>query len=173
MTNRPSVAVRAAEPTPENPIRAQKQRQSIRRASQRFEESVADLKTLHKAARVEVDSATGWARTVRGTFRVGTPVPPAQQRQFNYMIGAREMGNHPASAFLERFSALFGLDEPMDQLFLRGVTPLSQGDWFAFGIDIFAVGRGAPAQIDVVVAPNGAVIYAGFGQAGAVPGREG
>ena len=173
MSNRPSVAVRAAEPTPENPIRAQKQRQSIKRASQRFEETSADLRTVHKGARIEIDPATGWARTVRGTFRIGTPMPPALQRQFRYMLGAKEMGSHPAAAFLERFSALFGLDEPMDQLFLRGVTPLSQGDWFAFGIDIFAVGRGAPAQLDVVVAPNGAVIYAGFGQAGAVPGREG
>ena len=172
MANRPSVAARAAEPTPENPIRAQKQRQSVRRASARFEEVSAELKALHKGARIEIDSASGWARTVRGIFRIGTPVPPAQQRQFRYMLGAREMGNHPAAAFLEKFSALFGLDEPMDQLFLRGVTPLSQGDWFAFGIDIFAVGRGAPAQIDVVVARNGAVIYAGFGQAGAVPGRE-
>ncbi|MBC7462108.1 MAG: hypothetical protein H7287_12160 [Thermoleophilia bacterium] len=172
MANRPSVAARAAEPTPENPIRAQKQRQSVKRASQRFEETVADLKTVHKGARVEVDSASGWARTVRGNFRVGTPIPPAQQRQFRYMLGAREMGNHPAAAFMERFSALFGLDDPMEQLFLRGVTPLSQGDWFAFGIDIFAVGRGAPAQIDVVIAPNGAVLYAGFGSAGAVPGRE-
>lgn len=172
MANRPSVAARAAEPTPENPIRAQKQRQSIRRASQRFDECVADLKSLHKAARIEIDSSTGWAKAIRGRFRIGTPVPPAQQRQFRYMLGAREMGNHPAAAFMERFSALFGLDEPMDQLFLRGVTPLSQGDWFAFGIDIFAVGRGAPAQIDVVIAPNGAVIYAGFGQAGTVPGRE-
>lgn len=172
MANRPSVATRAAEPTPENPIRAQKQRQSVRRASQRFDEVVADLKSVGRGTRVEIDSASGWARTVRGTFRVGTPVPPAQQRQFRYMLGAREMGAHPAAAFMERFSAIFGLDDPMEQLFLRGVTPLSQGDWFAFGIDIFAVGRGAPAQIDVVVAPNGAVIYAGFGSAGTVPGRE-
>jgi hypothetical protein len=172
MANRPSVAARAAEPTPENPIRAHKQRQSVKRASQRFDETVADLKSVHKGARVEIDSASGWARTVRGNFRVGTPIPPAQQRQFRYMLGAREMGNHPAAAFMDRFSALFGLDDPMEQLFLRGVTPLSQGDWFAFGIDIFAVGRGAPAQIDVVIAPNGAVLYAGFGSAGAVPGRE-
>ena len=44
---------------------------------------------------------------------------------------------------------------------LPGTQPLAVGR-----------GRGAPAQIDVVVAPNGAVIYAGFGQAGTVPGRE-
>jgi hypothetical protein len=172
MANRPTVAARAAEPTPDNPIRAQKQRQSLRRASQRFEETVADLKTVDRRARVEIDSATGWARTVRGKFRVGTPIPPAQQRQFRYMCGAHEMGAHPAAVFMDRFSALFGLDDPLQQLFLRGVTPLSQGDWFAFGIDIFATGRGQAAQIDVVVAPNGEVIYAGFGQAGAVPGRE-
>src|SRR5690606_7977427 len=101
--------------------------------SQRFDEVVADLKSVGRGTRVEIDPATGWARTIRGTFRVGTPVPPAQQRQFRYMLGAREMGAHPAAAFMERFSALFGLDDPMEQLFLRGVTPLSQGDWFAFG----------------------------------------
>lgn len=172
MAERSSVAARAAEPTPENPIRTRKQRQSITRASRRFADTLGDLKTVDRRARVEVDSATGWARTVRGRFRIGTPMPPAQQRRFPYMVGARELGDHPSVAFLERFSALFGLDDPRDQLFLRGITPLSQGDWFAFGIDIFAVGRGQAAQLDVVVAPNGEVIYAGFGQAGAVPSRE-
>lgn len=172
MAERSSVAARASEPTPENPMRAQKQRRSIKRASQLFIETVADLKTIDKRARVEIDSASGWARTVRGKFRVGVALPPAQQRQFRYMCGAHELGNHPAVIFLERFSALFGLDDPREQLFLRGITPLSQGDWFAFGIDIFATGRGQAAQLDVVIAPNGDVIYAGFGQAGDVPGRE-
>ena len=172
MTERSSVAARASEPTPENPIRAQRQNQSIKRASQRFDTTVADLKTVDRRARVEIDPQTGWSRTVRGKFRVGVPTPPQVQRQFRYMIGAKELGNHPTVAFLERFSALFGLDDPREQLFLRGITPLSQGDWFAFGIDIFAVGRGAAAQIDVVVAPNGEVIYAGFGQAGQVPERQ-
>lgn len=172
MANPSSVAARASEPTPENPIREQRQRQSIKRASQRFNETIADLKTVDRRARVEVDPNTGWARAVRGKFAVGRPTPPHVQRQFRYMISARELGSHPTVTFLERFSALFGLDEPMEQLFLRGITPLSQGDWFAFGIDIFAVGRGAAAQIDVVVAPSGEVIYAGFGQAGHVPGRE-
>lgn len=172
MTERSSVAARASEPTPENPIRAQKQRQSIKRASNRFQETVADLKTVDRRARVEVDTRTGWARTVRGKFKVGKPLPPQIQRQFRYMSSARELGDHPTVVFLERFSALFGLDEPAEQLFLRGITPLSQGDWFAFGIDIFAAGRGQAAQIDVVVAPNGDVIYAGFGQAGEVPERQ-
>jgi hypothetical protein len=172
MTEHSSLAARAAEPTPENPIRAQRQRQSIKRASARFDETVADLKTVDKRARVEIDPATGWARTVRGKFRVGMPTPPAVQRQFRYMVGAKELGDHPSVTFLDRFSALFGLDDPKEQLFLRGITPLSQGDWFAFGIDIFAAGRGAAAQIDVVVAPNGDVIYAGFGQAGEVPERQ-
>src|SRR5687767_6031182 len=112
MSNRPTVAARAAEPTPDNPIRAQKQRQSIKRASQRFDEQVADLKTVDRRARLEIDSATGWARTVRGKFRVGTPMPPALQRQFRYMCGAKELGNHPSIVFMERFSALFGLDDP-------------------------------------------------------------
>lgn len=172
MTERSSVAIRAAEPTPENPIRAQKQRQSIKRASQRFATTVEDLKTVDKRARVEVDSATGWARTVRGKFAIGKPLPPQIQRQFRYMVSAKDLGDHPTVVFLDRFSALFGIDQPMDTLFLRGITPLSQGDWFAFGIDIFAVGRGAAAQIDVVVSPRGEVIYAGFGSAGEVPGRE-
>jgi hypothetical protein len=172
MTERSSVAARAAEPTPENPIRLQRQRQSIKRASQRFEETCADLKSIDRRARVEIDPATGWARTVRGNFRVGVPTPPNASRQFRYMISAKELGNHPSVAFLERFSALFGIDTPMDQLFLRGITPLAQGDWYAFGIDIFAGGRGQAAQIDVVVAPNGAVIYAGFGNAGDVPERQ-
>jgi hypothetical protein len=172
MSERSSVAARAAQPTPESPIRARRQKQSIRRASQHFSDSVAEIKELDKRARVEVDSATGWARTVRGNFRVGVPVPPNRQQQFRYMVSARELGSHPAAAFLERFSALFGVDEPLETLFLRGITPLSQGDWFAFGNDIFATGRGAAVQIDVVVAPNGAVIYAGFGQAGEMPGRE-
>lgn len=172
MAEHMSVAARASEPTPENPIRAQRQRQSIKRASARFEATIADLKTLDRRARVETDPATGWARTVRGRFSIGRPMPPAIQRQFRYMISAKELGDHPTVAFLERFSALFGLDDPAEQLFLRGITPLSQGDWFAFGIDIFAVGRGAAAQIDVVVAPNGDVIYAGFGSAGEVPQRS-
>lgn len=172
MAEHSSLAARASEPTPENPIRAQRQRQSIKRASARFEETVADLKTVDRRARVEIDPSTGWARTVRGKFAVGIPTPPNVQRQFRYMISAKELDTHPSVTFLERFSALFGIDEPLDQLFLRGITPLSQGDWFAFGIDIFAVGRGAAAQIDVVIAPNGAVIYAGFGQAGAVPERQ-
>jgi hypothetical protein len=172
MAERSSVAARASEPTPENPIRAQRQRQSIKRASQRFDETVGDLKTVDKRARVEVDPNTGWARTVRGKFRVGVPVPPTVQRQFRYMVSARELESHPTVTFLDRFSALFGIDSPMDTLFLRGITPLAQGDWFAFGIDIFAAGRGAAAQIDVVVAPNGEVIYAGFGSAGEVPERQ-
>ena len=172
MAERSSVAARAAEPTPENPIRAQKQRQSVKRASQKFNDTVADLKTVDRRARVEVDPNSGWARTVRGKFAVGKPLPPKLQRQFRYMSSARELGDHPSVVFLERFSALFGLDEPMEQLFLRGITPLSQGDWFAFGIDIFAAGRGQAAQIDVVIAPNGAVIYAGFGSAGDVPERQ-
>lgn len=172
MAEHMSVAARANEPTPENPIRAQRQRQSIKRASARFDTTVADLKTLDRRARVETDTATGWARTVRGKFSIGRPMPPAVQRQFRYMISAKELGDHPTIAFLDRFSALFGLDDPSEQLFLRGITPLSQGDWFAFGIDIFAVGRGSAAQIDVVVAPNGDVIYAGFGSAGEVPQRS-
>jgi len=109
---------------------------------------------------------------VRGNFKVGIPTPSGASRQYRYMISAKELGSHPSAAFLERFSALFGIDTPMDQLFLRGITPLAQGDWYAFGIDIFAVGRGAAAQIDVVIAPNGAVIYAGFGNAGEVPERH-
>lgn len=172
MAERSSVAARAAEPTPENPIRAQRQRQSIKRASQRFDETLADIKSIDRRARVEIDPATGWARAVRGTFKVGIPTPSGASRQYRYMISAKELGSHPSAAFLERFSALFGIDTPMDQLFLRGITPLAQGDWYAFGIDIFAVGRGAAAQIDVVVAPNGAVIYAGFGNAGEVPERH-
>lgn len=172
MAEHSSVAARASEPTPENPIRAQRQRQSIKRASQRFDETLLDLKTLDKRARVEADPTTGWARTVRGKFRVGIPTAPKVQRAFRYMISAKELDTHPSVVFLDRFSALFGIDQPLDQLFLRGITPLSQGDWFAFGIDIFAVGRGAAAQIDVVVAPNGEVIYAGFGQAGHVPERQ-
>jgi hypothetical protein len=172
MSERSSVAARASEPTPESPIRAQRQRQSIRRASQRFETSVEEIKALDKRARIEIDSATGWARTVRGAFRVGVPVPPNRQQQFRYMVSVKELGTHPAATFLEKFSTLFGIDQPLETLFLRGITPLSQGDWFAFGNDIFATGRGAAVQIDVVVAPNGAVIYAGFGQAGEMPGRE-
>lgn len=172
MAERSSVAARASEPTPENPIRAHRQRQSIKRASQRFDETVVDLKSIDRRARIEVDPSTGWARTVRGSFAVGVPTPLAVQRQFRYMISARELETHPTVTFLERFSALFGIDQPMDMLFLRGITPLSQGDWFAFGIDIFAAGRGAAAQIDVVVAPNGRVIYAGFGSAGEVPERR-
>lgn len=172
MTDRSSVAARAAEPTPENPIRLQRQRQSLKAAAQRFDETVIDLKSVDKRARVEVDANSGWARTVRGTFRVGVPTPPGTSKQFRYMISAKELGNHPSAAFLERFSAIFGIDTPMDQLFLRGITPLAQGDWYAFGIDIFAAGRGSAAQIDVVIAPNGAVLYAGFGSAGDVPGRE-
>lgn len=172
MAERSSVAARAAEPTPENPIRLQRQRQSIKRASQRFDETLTDIKSIDKRARVEIDSSTGWARTVRGTFKVGVPIPAAVARQFRYMISAKELGTHPTAAFLDRFSALFGLDQPLDQLFLRGITPLAQGDWYAFGIDIFAAGRGSAAQLDIVVAPNGAVIYAGFGSAGEVPGRE-
>ncbi len=172
MAERSSVAARASEPTPENPIRAQRQRQSIKRASRLFEQSVLELKELDRRARVEIDPATGWARTVRGRFAIGRPVPPHIQRQFPYMSSAKELGNHPAVTFLEKFSALFGLDQPMDTLFLRGITPLSQGDWFAFGIDIFATAKGSAAQIDVVLAPSGEVIYAGFGQAGQLPGRE-
>lgn len=172
MTERSSVAARASEPTPENPVKLQRQRQSLKRASQRFEETVADLKGVDRRARVEIDPSTGWARTVRGTFKVGTPTAPGAARQFRYMISAKELGNHPSVAFLERFSALFGIDTPMDQLFLRGITPLAQGDWYAFGIDIFSGRRDQPAQIDVVVAPNGAVIYASFGSAGDVPERH-
>jgi hypothetical protein len=172
MAEHASVAARAAEPTPENPIRAQRQQRSIKRASQKFEETTADLKSLDRRARVEVDPSTGWARAVRGKFSVGRPPPAHVQRSFRSMISAKELGDHPTVVFLDRFSALFGLDEPSEQLFLRGITPLAQGDWFAFGIDIFAVGRGAAAQIDVVVAPNGDIIYAGFGQAGQVPERQ-
>lgn len=160
------VAVRASEPTPPNPIREQRQVRSIKRASARFNDSVTDLKSIDARARVEIDPQTGWARAVRGKFAVGRPIPPEVARQFRYMVSAKELGTHPAAAFLDRFSSLFGVDEPLDQLFLRGITPLAQGDWFAFGIDIFTVGRGAPAQIDVVVSPRGEVIYAGFGHAG-------
>jgi hypothetical protein len=172
MSSRSSVAARASEPTPESPIRAQRQTQSIKKASARFHEVSDDLKTLDRRARIELDPKTSWARTVRGKFAIGRPMPPQQQRQFRYMVSARELGNHPTVAFLERFSALFGIEEPMEQLFLRGITPLAQGDWFAFGIDIFAAGRGSAAQIDVVVSPRGEVIYAGFGNAGEIPERQ-
>ncbi len=172
MTERSSIAARASEPTPVNPLRVQRQKQSVKRASQRFDTCIAELKTLDKRARVEIDSSTGWARTVRGKFRIGKPLPPGQQHQFRYMVSAKELGDHPAVAFLSQFSAVFGLDDPMEQLFLRGITPLAQGDWFAFGIDIFATGRGQAAQIDVVVSPRGDVIYAGFGNVGCVPERS-
>ncbi len=171
MAHEASVAHRASQPTPASPIRAQKQKRSISQASKLFRETLEDLKELDAKAKVETDPETGWVRTVRGRFAIGRPLPPKEQRQFRYMVSARELGDHPTVEFLQRFSALFGLTDPLDQLFLRGITPLPQGDWFAFGIDIFTTGRGNAAQIDVVVAPNGRVIYAGFGSAGEVPKR--